>query len=77
MIKRSRFSKEQIIGILKVHQVGLSAARFCRRHGISDGMLCKLRLRYSGLDLPCLRGDPARFQDLQMHFARPDCPSSG
>ena len=35
-MKRSRFSDEQIIGILKEHQVGLSAAELCRKYGISD-----------------------------------------
>ena len=33
-MKRSRFSEEQIIGILKEHQAGLSAAELCRKHGI-------------------------------------------
>lgn len=35
-MKRSRFSQEQIIGILKEHQAGMSAAELCRKHGVSD-----------------------------------------
>ena len=35
-MKRSRFSDEQIIGILKEHQAGLSATELCRNYGISD-----------------------------------------
>ena len=35
-MKRSRFSEEQIIGILKGHQAGLSVAEICQKHGISD-----------------------------------------
>jgi len=35
-MKRSRFSEEQTIGILKEHQAGLSAAELCCKHGISD-----------------------------------------
>ncbi len=35
-MKKSRFSEVQIIGILKEHQAGLSAADLCRKHGISD-----------------------------------------
>ena len=35
-MKRSRFSEEQIIGILKEHQAGLGAKELCRKHGISD-----------------------------------------
>lgn len=36
-MKKSRFSEEQIIGILKEHQAGLGAKELCRKHGISDG----------------------------------------
>ncbi len=35
-MKRSRFSKAQIIGILKEHEAGMSAPDLCRKHGISD-----------------------------------------
>ena len=35
-MKRSRYSEEQIIGILKEHTAGISAANLCRKHGISD-----------------------------------------
>ena len=38
-MKGSRFSEEQIIGILKEHQVSLSAADLCRKHGISGATL--------------------------------------
>jgi len=33
-MKRSRFSEEQIIGILKEHQAGLSAQDLCRKHDV-------------------------------------------
>jgi putative transposase len=35
-MKRGRFTEEQIIGVLKEHQAGLSAGELCRKHGISD-----------------------------------------
>lgn len=35
-MRRSRFSDEQIIGILKEHQAGLSAMELCRKYGVSD-----------------------------------------
>ena len=37
-MKRSRFSEEQIIGILKEHQAGLGTKELCRKHGISDAV---------------------------------------
>ena len=35
-MKGSRFSEEQIIGILREHERGEKTAEVCRRHGISD-----------------------------------------
>jgi hypothetical protein len=35
-VKASRFSKEQIIGILREHEAGAKTPDLCRRHGISD-----------------------------------------
>ena len=42
MMKRSRFTQEQIIGVLKEHQAGASAADLCRKHGISDSHIARL-----------------------------------
>lgn len=42
-MKRSRFSEEQIIGILKEHQAGLGAKELCRKHGDSDATFYKRR----------------------------------
>jgi hypothetical protein len=48
-MKKSRFTEERIIGILKVHHAGLSAADLCLKHGIttpnsSDSAWCYKRL---------------------------------
>jgi putative transposase len=51
-MKRSRFSEEQIIGILKEHQAGLSAADICRKYGISDATFYNWRNKYGGMDVP-------------------------
>ncbi|SNZ20120.1 putative transposase [Cohaesibacter gelatinilyticus] len=50
-MKRSRFSEEQIIGILKEHQAGMSAAELSRKHGVSDGTFYKWRSKYSGMEV--------------------------
>lgn len=50
-MKRSRFSEEQIIGILKEHQAGATAAGLCRKHGISDATFCKWRSKYGGMEV--------------------------
>jgi putative transposase len=48
---RSRFTEEQIIGILKEHQAGLSAAELCRKHGISDATFFNWRSKYGGMEV--------------------------
>jgi len=50
-MKRSRFSEEQIIGILKEHQAGLGAKELCRKHGVSDATFYKWRLKYGGMEV--------------------------
>jgi putative transposase len=50
-MKRSRFSEEQIIGILKEHQAGMSAAALCRKHGVSDATFYKWRSKYGGMEV--------------------------
>ena len=50
-MKRSRFSEEQIIGILKEHQAGMSAAELCRKHGVSDATFYKWRSKYGGMEV--------------------------
>ena len=48
-MKRSRFSKEKIIVILKDHQAGLGVKELCRKHGVSDATFYKWRSKYGGM----------------------------
>ena len=48
-MKRSRFSEEQIISVLKEHEAGMKTADVCCKHGISDATLYKWKARYGGM----------------------------
>jgi len=50
-MKRSRYTEEQIIGILKEHRAGLPAAELCRKYGISDATLYNWRSKYGGMEV--------------------------
>jgi putative transposase len=50
-MKGSRFSEEQIIGILHEHEAGAKAPDLCRRHGISDATFYKWKAKYGGLEV--------------------------
>lgn len=50
-MKRSRFTEEQIIGILKEQETGLKVSDLCRKHGISDATFYKWKTRYGGLEI--------------------------
>ena len=40
-MKRSRFSEEQIIAILREQEAGARTANVCRKHGVSDATFYK------------------------------------
>lgn len=50
-MKRSRFSEEQIIGILKEHESGVPVAELCRKQGVSDASIYKWKAKYGGMDV--------------------------
>ena len=54
-MRKSRFSEEQIIKMLKEHAAGLSAGDVCRKYGISDATFYKWRSRFGGMEVSDVR----------------------
>jgi putative transposase len=50
-MRGSKFSEEQVIGILKEHEAGLTATEICRKYAISDASFYKWRSRYGGMEV--------------------------
>ncbi len=50
-MKRKRFCGEQIIGILKEHEAGVSVVELCRKHGVSDASISKWKAKFGGMDV--------------------------
>ena len=50
-MKRSRFSEEQIIAVLKEHEAGMATAEVCRRHGISPATFYQWKSKFGGLEV--------------------------
>lgn len=60
-MKRSRFSEEQIIAVLKEQEAGMPTADVCRRHGISSATFYKWKSKYGGLEV----SDARRLRQLE------------
>jgi len=50
-MKKSRYSEEQIIAVLKEHQAGIPVSELCRKHGISDATFYTWRKKYGGMEV--------------------------
>ena len=65
-MKRSRFSEEQIIGILRQAEAGIRVADLCRQYGISDATFYKWRSKFGGMSV----SDAKRLKQLEEENSR-------
>ena len=65
-MKRSRFSEEQVIAILREQEGGVSTADVCRRHGISSATFYKWKANFGGMDV----SDARRLKALENENAK-------
>lgn len=50
-MKRSKFSEEQVVAILREQEAGAKTADVCRRHGISSATFYAWKAKYGGMDV--------------------------
>lgn len=54
-MKKSRYTDNQIIAILKQNEAGVSVADLCREHGMSQASFYKWRGKYGGMDASLMK----------------------
>ena len=52
-MKKSKFSEQKIVSILKQGEDGVKVPDLCREHGISTATFYKWRSKYGGMSVPC------------------------
>ena len=65
-MKRTRFSEEQIIGVLKEAEAGAKTADLARRHGVSEATIYNWKAKYGGLEV----SEARRLKELESENAK-------
>ena len=65
-MKKSRFSEEQIITVLKQHEAGVPTAQLCREHGISTATFYAWKAKFGGMGV----SEAHRLRELEQENAK-------
>lgn len=65
-MKKSKFTEEQIVGILNEIEAGAKVVETCRKHGIAEATYYKWKTKYAGLEVSQLR----HLKDVEAELAR-------
>lgn len=65
-MKSTRFTEEQIIGVLKEADAGATAADLARRHGVSEATIYNWKSKYGGLEI----SEARRLKELESENAK-------
>jgi putative transposase len=65
-MKKSRFSEEKIIAVLRQGEAGVKVTELARKNGVSEATLYNWKARYGGMDVSQLR----RLKELESENAR-------
>jgi putative transposase len=65
-MKRSRFTEEQIIGIIKQQESGVATAEVCRQHGMSQATFYQWKAKFGGMSV----SDAQRLRQLESENAK-------
>ena len=65
-MKRKRYTEEQIIGILKEHEAGMSAEELIRKHGIASGTFYRWKSKFGGMEV----SEAKRLRELEAENSR-------
>ena len=65
-MRKSRFTEQQIIGMIKEQEGGISTSEVCRKHGISDATFYKYKAKFGGMSV----SDAQKLKALELENAR-------